>query len=116
MKKFYLAILLMLTIMFVSCTEVKKTEEAKSKVIKISGIYQGKNKFGWDSTISLLDNGTCINEVDWAGDYKTSYWKWEDVGDNKIKVYSKNFGAVFTAKVSEDGIKIDGEKFYRRIQ
>ena len=90
----------------------KKTEETKSKVIKISGIYKGKNKFGWDVTISLLDNGTCINDVD----DKTSYWKWKDIGDNKISVYSENYGEVFTAKVSEDGIKIDGEKFYRRKQ
>jgi len=100
----------------------KITEELKLipkiKHLKISGMYSGKNRYGFPTTIKIKEDGSYYIESI-SHEYSSS-GDWIDVGGDTIEFYSKG-AKVSVATVSINGLNFNvnyflGGIFFKRIK
>ena len=93
--------------------EEKTIEQPK---VEISGTYSGTDNVGMESTIILRSGGTLIIQAS-VGDGTPDYGNWTGTADN-LSLYHKdvygNDELIGRAKVTNDGLRIKGGKFYSR--
>lgn len=121
--------LLIVTVLFTSCGNNSKkdntsdsnstetsTKQEQTKEVELSGVYSGTDNVGMESTITLRSGGTLIIQAS-VGDGTPDYGNWTGSADN-LSLYHKdmygNDELIGNAKVTDDGLKIIGGKFYSR--
>ena len=130
-KHFALALISMSTIVFMACnsnsnksynTQSKSSDGSSShqeetkKEAQIAGTYSGTDNVGMESTIILRSGGTLIIQAS-VGDGTPDYGNWTGTADNLSLYHKDAFGndeLVGNAKVTDEGLKIIGGKFYTR--
>ena len=96
-----------------SNTSIKKEEP---KEAQIAGTYSGTDNVGMESTIILRRGGTLIIQAS-VGDGTPDYGNWTGTADNLSLYHKDAFGndeLIGNAKVTEEGLRIIGGKFYAR--
>jgi len=96
-----------------SNTSIKKEEP---KEAQIAGTYSGTDNVGMESTIILRSGGTLIIQAS-VGDGTPDYGNWTGTADNLSLYHKDAFGndeLIGNAKVTEEGLRIIGGKFYAR--
>ena len=88
------------------------------KHLKISGMYSGKNQYGFPTTIKIKEDGSYYIESI-SHEYSSS-GDWIDVGGDTIEFYSKG-AKVSVATVSINGLNFNvnyflGGIFFKRIK
>jgi hypothetical protein len=130
-KQLAFALYLLTTTVFVACngnsnnsnnansgTTINNSSSQKdqSKKIQISGTYSGIDNVGMESTIILRNGGTLIIQAS-VGDGTPDYGNWSGTADN-LSLYHKdalgNDELIGNARVTEEGLRIIGGKFYAR--
>ena len=123
------SILLLISTLVISCGDNKKsnasnqskasenTTQVKDKVeAEIAGVYSGTDNVGMESTIMLESSGSMTIQSS-VGDGTPSYGRWSGNPDN-VTLYIKNeMGGdqvLGNAKITDDGLRIMGGKFYSR--
>jgi len=82
---------------------------------QVGGVYTGEDNLGLESTLVLHSNGTLMIQAS-VGDGSPSYGRWTGSAYN-LKLYINHMGSnqlLGEAKVTEEGLRIVGGKFYRR--
>lgn len=96
-----------------SNTSIKKEE---FKETQIAGTYSGTDNVGMESTIILRSGGTLIIQAS-VGDGTPDYGNWTGTADNLSLYHKDAFGneeLIGNAKVTDEGLRIIGGKFYSR--
>ncbi len=92
------------------------SQQVQPKKVEISGTYSGTDNVGMESTIILRSGGTLIIQAS-VGDGTPDYGNWTGTADN-LSLYHKdalgNDELIGNAKVTEEGLRIIGGKFYSR--
>ena len=130
-KHFALALISMSTIVFMACnsnsnksynTQSKSSDGSSShqeetkKEAQIAGTYSGTDNVGMESTIILRSGGTLIIQAS-VGDGTPDYGNWTGTADNLSLYHKDAFGndeLIGNAKVTDEGLRIVGGKFYSR--
>ena len=130
-KHFALALISMSTIVFIACnsnsnksynTQSKSSDGSSShqeetkKEAQIAGTYSGTDNVGMESTIILRSGGTLIIQAS-VGDGTPDYGNWTGTADNLSLYHKDAFGndeLIGNAKVTDEGLRIVGGKFYTR--
>lgn len=130
-KHFALALISMSTIVFIACnsnpnksnnTQSKGSDGSSShqeetkKEAQIAGTYSGTDNVGMESTIILRSGGTLIIQAS-VGDRTADYGNWTGTTDNLSLYHKDAFGndeLIGNAKVTDEGLRIVGGKFYSR--
>ena len=94
-----------------SATQVEEKVE-----VEIAGVYSGTDNVGMESTIMLESSGSMTIQPS-VGDGTPSYGRWSGNADD-VTLYIKNeMGGdqvLGNAKITDDGLRIMGGKFYSR--
>ena len=91
-------------------------QEETKKETQIAGTYLGTDNIGMESTIILLNGGTLIVQAS-IGDGTPDYGNWTGTAENLSLYHKDDFGndeLIGNAKVTEEGLKIIGGKFFSR--
>ena len=83
---------------------------------QIDGTYSGIDNVGMESTIILRIGGMLIIQAS-VGDGTPDYGNWTGTADNLSLYHKDAFGndeLIGNAKVTDEGLRIIGGKFYRR--
>lgn len=92
------------------------SQQVQPKEVEISGTYSGTDNVGMESTIILRSGGTLMIQAS-VGDGTPDYGNWTGTADN-LSLYHKdaldNDELIGNAKVTEEGLRIIGGKFYSR--
>ena len=130
-KHFALALISMSTIVFIACnsnsnksnnTQSKGSDGSSShqgvtkKEAQIAGTYSGTDNVGMESIIILRSGGTLIIQAS-VGDGTPDYGNWTGTADNLSLYHKDAFGndeLIGNAKVTDEGLRIVGGKFYSR--
>ena len=130
-KHFALALISMSTIVFMACnsnsnksynTQSKSSDGSSShqeetkKEAQIAGTYSGTDNVGMESTIILRSGGSLIIQAS-VGDGTPDYGNWTGTADNLSLYHKDAFGndeLIGNAKVTDEGLRIVGGKFYSR--
>lgn len=92
------------------------TQQKQTKEIQIAGTYSGTDNVGMESTIILRSGGTLIIQAS-VGDGTPDYGNWTGTADNLSLYHKDAFGndeLIGNAKVTDEGLRIIGGKFYAR--
>ena len=92
------------------------TQQEQPKEVQISGTYSGTDNVGMESTIILRSGGTLIVQAS-VGDGTPDYGNWTGTADNLFLYHKDALGneeLIGNAKVTEEGLRIIGGKFYSR--
>lgn len=92
------------------------TQQKQTKEIQIAGSYSGTDNVGMESTIILRSGGTLIIQAS-IGDGTPDYGNWTGTADNLSLYHKDAFGndeLIGNAKVTDEGLRIIGGKFYAR--
>lgn len=92
------------------------TQQKQIKEIQIAGSYSGTDNVGMESTIILRSGGTLIIQAS-IGDGTPDYGNWTGTADNLSLYHKDAFGndeLIGNAKVTDEGLRIIGGKFYAR--
>ena len=96
-----------------SNTSIKREE---FKETQIAGTYSGTDNVGMESTIILRSGGTLMIQAS-VGDGTPDYGNWTGTADNLSLYHKDAFGndeLIGNAKVTDEGLRIIGGKFYSR--
>jgi len=99
-----------------SYNSTSSSEQTQPKEIKIAGTYSGTDNVGMESTIILRSGGTLIIQAS-VGDGTPDYGNWTGSADNLSLYHKDAFGndeLIGNAKVTDEGLRIIGGKFYAR--
>jgi len=91
-------------------------QEERKKETQIAGTYSGTDNVGMESTIILRSGGTLIIQAS-VGDGTPDYGNWTGTAENLSLYHKDAFGndeLIGNAKVTDEGLKIIGGKFYTR--
>jgi len=91
-------------------------QEKTKKETQIAGTYSGTDNVGMESTIILSSGGTLIIQAS-VGDGTPDYGNWTGTAENLSLYHKDAFGndeLIGNAKVTDEGLKIIGGKFYTR--
>jgi len=91
-------------------------QHEQPKEVEISGTYSGTDNVGMESTIILRSGGTLIIQAS-VGDGTPDYGNWNGTAENLSLYHKDAFGndeLIGNAKVTEEGLRIIGGKFYAR--
>ena len=86
------------------------------KEAQIAGTYSGTDNVGMESTIILRSGGTLIIQAS-VGDGTPDYGNWTGTAENLSLYHKDAFGndeLIGNAKVTDEGLRIIGGKFYSR--
>ncbi len=128
-SKIFKTILLLIATLVISCGDNKKSNasnqskesesatQVEEKVeAEIAGVYSGTDNVGMESTIMLESSGSMTIQPS-VGDGTPSYGRWSGNADD-VTLYIKNeMGGdqvLGNAKITDDGLRIMGGKFYSR--
>jgi hypothetical protein len=92
------------------------SQPVEPKKVEISGTYSGTDNVGMESTIIIRSGGTLIIQAS-VGDGTPDYGNWTGTADNLSLYHKDAFGndeLIGNAKVTEEGLRIIGGKFYSR--
>ena len=92
------------------------TQQKQTKEIQIAGTYSGTDNVGMESTIILRSGGTLIIQAS-VGDGTPDYGNWTGTADNLSLYHKDAFGndeLIGNARVTDEGLRIIGGKFYAR--
>ena len=122
-------ILLLIATFVISCGENKKSNasnqskasenatQSEEKVeAEIAGVYSGTDNVGMESTIMLESSGSMTIQPS-VGDETPSYGRWSGNADNVTLYIQNQMGGdqvLGNAKITDDGLRIMGGKFYSR--
>ncbi len=122
-------ILLLTATLVISCGDNKKSNstnqsnasenaaQAEEKVeAEIAGVYSGTDNVGMESTIMLESSGLMTIQPS-VGDGTPSYGRWSGNADNVTLYIQNEMGGdqvLGNAKITDDGLRIMGGKFYSR--
>ncbi len=124
-KHFTLALISMASVGFVACNSNFQSESSdgsssyqdETKIeAQIAGTYSGTDNVGMESTIILRIGGMLIIQAS-VGDGTPDYGNWTGTADNLSLYHKDAFGndeLIGNAKVTDEGLRIIGGKFYRR--
>lgn len=91
-------------------------DKENNKVIEITGTYSGTDNVGMESTIILNSGGTLIIQAS-VGDGTPDYGNWTGTAENLSLYHKDAFGndeLIGNARITEEGLRIVGGKFYHR--
>ncbi len=94
-----------------NATQVEEKVEAE-----IAGVYSGTDNVGMESTIMLESSGSLTIQPS-VGDGTPSYGRWSGNADNVTLYIQNEMGGdqvLGNAKITDDGLRIMGGKFYSR--
>jgi hypothetical protein len=86
------------------------------KDIEITGTYSGIDNVGMESKIILNSGGTLIIQAS-VGDGTPDYGNWTGTAENLYLYHKDDFGndeLIGNARITEEGLRIVGGKFYHR--
>lgn len=130
-KHFALALISVSTIVFIACNSnsnksnntqsegsdgSSSQQEETKKEAQIAGTYSGIDNVGMESTIILRSGGSLIIQAS-VGDGTPDYGNWTGIADNLSLYHKDAFGndeLIGYAKVTDEGLRIVGGKFYSR--
>jgi hypothetical protein len=130
-KHFALALISVSTIVFIACNSnsnksnntqsegsdgSSSQQEETKKEAQIAGTYSGIDNVGMESTIILRSGGSLIIQAS-VGDGTPDYGNWTGTADNLSLYHKDAFGndeLIGNAKVTDEGLRIVGGKFYSR--
>ena len=124
-KHFTLALISMASVGFVACNSNSQSESSdgsssyqdETKIeAQIAGTYSGTDNVGMESSIILRSGGTLIIQAS-VGDGTPDYGNWTGTADNLSLYHKDAFGndeLIGNARVTDEGLRIIGGKFYRR--
>jgi len=130
-KHLAVALISMSTMVFIACNSSSSksnnsnsgnsesnssSQQEQTKEIQIAGTYSGTDNVGMESTIILLSGGTLIIQAS-VGDGTPDYGNWTGTADNLSLYHKDAFGndeLIGNAKVTDEGLRIIGGKFYSR--
>ena len=96
--------------------ESSSYQEETKKEAQIAGTYSGTDNVGMESTIILRSGGALIIQAS-VGDGTPDYGNWTGTADNLALYHKDAFGnneLIGNAKVTDEGLRIIGGKFYSR--
>jgi len=99
-----------------SSPETPSDQQEIKKVTQIAGKYSGIDNVGMESTIILRSGGSLIIHAS-VGDGTPDYGYWTGTAENLSLYHKDAFGndeLIGNAKVTGEGLRIIGGKFYRR--
>jgi ABC-type Fe3+-hydroxamate transport system substrate-binding protein len=91
-------------------------QEETREEAQIAGTYSGTDNVGMRSTIILRSGGSLIIQAS-VGDGTPDYGNWTGTADNLSLYHKDAFGndeLIGNAKVTDEGLRIVGGKFYSR--
>jgi ABC-type Fe3+-hydroxamate transport system substrate-binding protein len=94
----------------------EETREETREEAQIAGTYSGTDNVGMRSTIILRSGGSLIIQAS-VGDGTPDYGNWTGTADNLSLYHKDAFGndeLIGNAKVTDEGLRIVGGKFYSR--
>jgi len=127
----FVALITMSTMVFIACNgssnksnysnsgnseNNSSSQPVEPKKVEISGTYSGTDNVGMESTIIIRSGGTLIIQAS-VGDGTPDYGNWTGTADNLSLYHKDAFGndeLIGNAKVTEEGLRIIGGKFYSR--
>jgi hypothetical protein len=130
-KYFAVALISMSTMVFIACNSNSNksnssnsgnsesnssSQQIQPTEVEITGTYSGTDNVGMKSTIILRSGGTLIIEAS-VGDGTPDYGNWTGTADNLSLYHKDAFGndeLIGNAKVTDEGLRIVGGKFYSR--
>ena len=130
-KHFVISLVAMSTVLFFACNSNSNksnntnsgstnsnspTQQKQTKEIQLAGSYSGTDNVGMESTIILRSGGTLIIQAS-IGDGTPDYGNWTGTADNLSLYHKDAFGndeLIGNAKVTDEGLRIIGGKFYAR--
>ena len=92
------------------------SNNSQKESISIAGTYSGIDNVGMQSTISLYSSGSMVINSS-IGDGSPSYGRWSGSVENLSLYVNDSYGGenfLGTAKVTTNGLSINGGKFYSR--
>jgi len=92
------------------------SNQETKKETQIAGTYSGTDNVGMQSTIILRSGGTLIIQAS-VGDGTPDYGNWTGTAENLSLYHKDAFGndeLIGNAKVTDEGLRIIGGKFYSR--
>ena len=98
-----------------SSEKYSNDKETKNDIV-ITGTYSGTDNVGMESTISLVSGGTLIIQAS-VGDGTPDYGNWTGTAENLSLYHKDAFGndeLIGNARITEEGLRIIGGKFYHR--
>ncbi|MBM3441759.1 MAG: hypothetical protein FJX89_03555 [Bacteroidetes bacterium] len=92
------------------------SNQETKKETQIAGTYSGTDNVGMQSTIILRSGGTLIIQAS-VGDGTPDYGNWTGTAENLSLYHKDAFGndeLIGNAKVTDEGLRIIGGKFYSK--